>query len=738
MPYTLLISEKPSAAKRIASALAEGNVEEIDHGVRSFKISRGGKDIVVVPAVGHLFVLAEKKSGSSWTYPVFSVEWKPTFENSNNALWSKKYFDNIKSLVKGADEFISSCDYDIEGSTIAYNILRFICNTEKAKRMKFSTLTTADLVQAYEQASPELDFPQIEAGLTRHTLDYFWGINLSRALTLSLRAAGGYKTLSTGRVQGPTLSILEKRQKEIDAFKPTPFWQLQLICTTDSAGLDGKDVDERESEAERKDITAMHEKDKFWEKGEAVAIHKKCKDKPAVIASIESRQQKQNPPFPFDLTTMQRESYRCFGYSPKMTLDISQSLYEQALISYPRTSSQEIPAKIGYKAIIKNLGNQLDYGELCGRLLKKHRLVPTKGKKKDPAHPAIYPTGNRPKGLNAYQKKIYDLIVKRFLAVFGEPAVRESMKVVIEVNGEKFIAEGIRTVEQNWMEFYMPYAKFKENILPKVSKGQQLGVKGLDILDKETQPPKKYTQATVLKEMESLGLGTKATRALILETLYNRGYIEDRNVIVTKLGQSVIESLEKYAPEVISIELTRQFEQEMEAIQEGKKKRQDVVKEAEDSLGKTLENFKQNEVDIGKGLLQVVIEQHKKENTVGKCKCGGDLIIRRSRKGKRFIGCSSYPKCTETFSLPHYGMVKVLREKCENEGCGLYVVSVKASGKRPWKLCVRCGFVGGKKAKGKDSKGKSGSSAKKAFKPAKINKAKKTKATKAKKQPKNK
>ena len=716
MPYTLIIAEKPSAAKRIAEALAQSGVDELDHGVKSYKITRNGKEIVVAPAVGHLFGLIQSGPNSGWTYPVFDVEWKPTFENGKTALWSKKYYKNLESITKGADKFVASCDYDVEGSVIGYNILRFICKTEKAARMRFSTLTKGDIEKAFDEASDELDFPQIEAGLARHTMDFFWGINLSRALTLSLRAAGGYKTLSTGRVQGPTLGILSKRQKEIMAFKPTPYWEILL---TSSNG--------------KEDILANHEKGKFWEKDEASGIHKVCQGKDAKVSSIDTKQHKQNPPLPFDLTSLQRESYGCFGYSPKMTLDVAQSLYEQALISYPRTSSQELHEKLGLKAIIKNLGNQKDYGDLCEKLLKKKKLIPTKGKKKDPAHPAIYPTGQRPKGLNSYQRKLYDLIVKRFLSVFGDPAIRETVKAGIDVNGEKFIAEGIRTIEPNWMEFYMPYAKFKETILPKLNVGDNLENKSVDMLDKETQPPKRFTQAAILKEMESLGLGTKATRAQILETLYNRGYIEDKNIIVTELGMKVVEALALHSPEVISVNLTKDFEKDLEAIQEGKKKKEEIISTAKDTLGKILENFKLHEVDIGKLLLKVVIDQHRQENTIGKCKCGSDLVIRRSKKGARFVGCTGYPKCTETFSLPHFGMVKVIKEECEK--CGLNVVMVKAQGKRPWKLCVKCGFIGGKNIAGKpkDDEGEIAPASEKVEKKTAKKPAKKTVRKKSKK-----
>ena len=223
MAYTLVITEKPSAAEKIAHALAEGGVKKLSKGTVSYyRITRKGKEMVVVPAVGHLFVLVQKQG--HWTYPMFNVKWEPVFIANKKNIWSKKYYQVIKSLVKDAKDFISATDYDVEGSVIAYNILRFICGVKNAKRMKFSTLTKPDLVKAYEKASKELDFGQIEAGLTRHHIDWYFGINISRALTLALKEVSGYRTLSTGRVQGPTLRILQERQKEIEKFKPTPFW----------------------------------------------------------------------------------------------------------------------------------------------------------------------------------------------------------------------------------------------------------------------------------------------------------------------------------------------------------------------------------------------------------------------------------------------------------------------------------------------------------------------------------
>jgi len=676
MPYTLILAEKPSASQRIAYALADdGKVEKVGRKVYYFKLKHAGKDFVVVPAVGHLFVLDQKGTNTKWTYPVFDLYWKPTFENKNN-LWAKKYYNNIAKLAKKANEFISACDYDIEGSTIAWNILRFVCGVKDGKRMKFSTLTKNDLLDAYKKASPHLDFPQIEAGLTRHTLDFLWGINLSRALTLALEKAGGYWTLSAGRVQGPTLKILEEREEEIGKFVPELFWELEI-----HGMINGEE------------IIALHEEGKFWEKEQAEKILDRCKGKEAKVESLEKKMIKQPQPFPFDLTTLQRESFRNFGYSPKMTLDVAQSLYEQALISYPRTSSQKLPAKLGLKNIIKKLLKQKTYSKLCGKLIEKGKFFPKEGEKNDPAHPSIFPTGQVPKKLNPYQSKLYDLIVRRFLSTFADPATREHVTAIIDVNGEKFKVFGMTTLKPEWMEFYGRYAKFKEQVLPKMEKGKNLENPEVQMNEKETTPPNRFSQASILKVMEDLGLGTKATRAQILHTLYEREYIRDKSIKVTALGSAVVEALKKHCPEIISEELTRNFDKDMELIQERKKEREDIVKSAEDELKKILVKFKEHEIHIGSELKEGVKEFEEIEHFIGVCPdCKGELrIIRSHATHKRFVGCSGYPKCRHGYPLPQKGKLTVLEEKCEK--CGLNIVQVKQFKRRPWKLCVKCGFV---------------------------------------------
>ncbi len=666
---TLIVTEKPSSAKLIASALADGPVKSFKkRKAVYYQIKRAGQSIIVAPAAGHLFMLAEK--GKEWTYPVFDVVWQPVWQVNKKAVWARDYFQLLQELAKKADKFIAATDFDIEGSVIAYNILRFIYRTEKAKRMVFSTLTKPDIVKAFENANPQLDWPQIRAGLARHQLDFYWGINLSRALILALKAAGGYKTLSIGRVQGPTLAILEARQSEIEQFKPKPYWQIRLAVQKDG-----------------EEITALHT-DRFWDKTKAESVFERCKGRPAVVSSVKKTEQRLPPAYPFDLTSLQREAFRVFGYSPKRTLDIAQSLYEQALISYPRTASQKLPERIGYRAIIQQIGKQKAYSQICSELLAG-RLRPREGPKTDPAHPAIFPTGLSPKGLNEWQKRLYDMIVRRFLSTFLKEAVLLTKKVTIDIAGEQFKTEGVQIKDVGWTAVYH-WAKPREWVLPEIEKGDRLFVKLLEVVEKTTSPPPAYNQASILKQMEADGLGTKGTRALILQTLYDRGYITGQTIKVTELGRAVVSALSKYCPEIISVELTRKFEQDMENIQAGKESPEKVVDDAKKTLTEILKKFRKSEQAIGQTLLAGIKEMMAKQSVIGSCECGGQLVIKQTKAGKPFVACSRWPSCTKTFSLPHSARLTVLDQKCDS--CDLRLVEVRATKKRTWKLCPRCGF----------------------------------------------
>jgi DNA topoisomerase I len=667
----LIITEKPSAAKKVAEALADGKPTlKKNKQATYYELTHDKKEIIVTSAVGHLYGLAEKNK-KGWNYPVFDIEWRASYKSSSDLKYIKNYIDNIAKLSKTVKEFTIACDYDVEGEVIGLNVVKYACKKKDANRMKFSTLTKPDLVKAYDNKLKHLDWGQAHAGETRHFLDWYYGINLSRALTASVKAAGSFKVMSSGRVQGPALKLLVDREREIQKFVPVPFWLIRL-----------------DGDYNKAVVEAWHHKDKIFEKDVVEKVMKVIKnEKEAKITKIKRIKRNQLPPTPFNLTDLQSESYKVFKITPKETLAIAQVLYLAGVTSYPRTSSQQLDPKLGFQKIFNGLLKQPMYQELCKNLMSRKVLKPNNGKKTDPAHPAIYPTGLAPKTLKPREQKVYDLIVKRFMATFADAAIRETMEVSLDVKEECFITKGTRTVEENWHVFYKPYVKLEEITLPDMKENEVVSIKKISKLDKETQPPNRFNQSSIIKELEKRNLGTKATRADILDRLFQRGYVEGVKITVTKLGMETLEILEKYAPTIVDEKLTADFEAEMEKIREGKQEPEKVLEKAKKFLTKLLADFKKKEKDIGKEILKSVRETQDIQNLVGKCpKCDdGKLMIRHGKFGK-FIACGKYPECSTTFNLPKTGLIKNTENSCE--ACQHPMILIIQKGKRPQEMCI--------------------------------------------------
>jgi DNA topoisomerase I len=675
---TLIVTEKPDAANRIASALdVNGKAKKImDHGVPYYEAQRDGK-IIVVPALGHLYTVTGE-AGKRNQYPVFNYKWVPLYEAQRGAGRIRIWLRTISKLSKEADAFVDACDYDIEGSIIGYCLLKYACGDKEgtAKRMKYSTLTKEELEKSYSSLLPNLDFGLIEAGLTRHELDWLYGINLSRALTIAAKnSSGHYTTLSTGRVQGPTLKFLVLRERSIACFVPIPYWTVKAQVKIGRAVFE---VD--------------HEKKKIEIKEEADDIVKACEGKNGEVERIETRKFTQLPPLPFDLGSLQSEAYLLFGYTPMRTSSIAQHLYLAALISYPRTGSQKLPFDIGYEMILKNLAKNREYTKLAGELLSKPTLTPTEGKKTDSAHPAIYPTGKLPeKTLSVPEKNVWDLVVRRFMAVFGEPAKRQTVEVFMDIGGEKFVLRGRHTLEEGWLGFYRPFSRLEDKVLPVMKEGQVVNVKKIILEDKFTQPPPRYNPRTLLKKMEAGDIGTKATRAGIIQTLYDRKYICDQKIAVTDLGFEVTDVLRKYCPAVVSVEFTRKLEEKMNAVQLGTESKEKLVAEAIEVLKPVVASLKENEKAIGEQLSRAVSKSKLGERIIGACPTCQDgklLIIYSKKTKKRFVGCTNYfnGTCKTAFPLPQRGLVKPSGKACK--GCGWSTVQVWLKGKRLWNLCL--------------------------------------------------
>jgi DNA topoisomerase-1 len=657
--YELIITEKPQAALKIAQALGkptQKNYQKIPY----YELDRNGKKILVACAVGHLFTLKQNVSGSS--VPIFDISWAPNFLVKKRD-FTKRYYETLVKLAKNAGELTVATDFDVEGEVIGTNIVKYICGQKDANRMKFSTLTPKELNEAYEKKQNHLEWGQAQAGEARHYIDWFYGINLSRALMNAIKTTGAFRIMSIGRVQGPALDLIVKKEKEIQNFKSVPYWQVFINVKDSKNKLELKYI---------KDIFDEKELEKF----------KNLVGKNA-FASTKKSSHKVPPNPPFNLTTLQTESYKFYGINPSNTLRAAQSLYLAGAISYPRTSSQKLPESIDYKTILQKLAKKYNVEKLITR------DKPIEGKKTDPAHPSIYPTGNDAV-FSGDEEKIYNLIVKRFLSLFCDDAIIDNKTINAQVDNLIFNARGMGIRKKSWMEIYP--TKQKEIEIPDMQ--GEVEIIKQKIEKKDTQPPKRYSQASIISQLEKRNLGTKATRSSILETLYDRGYVKDKSVTATPLGISLINTLEKHSPIIIDEKLTRNLEEKMQGIINSKKdlekKKQNVIKTAKETIIKISKDFEKHEKEIGKELLHANLEfraQQKIENKI--CSCPickkGNLAITYSKKTRRsFIACDAYPNCKTTFSLPP-GTIKKTEKICEE--CGFPMLMSLRSGKKPWIFC---------------------------------------------------
>lgn len=658
--YELIITEKPQAAMKIADALGKSEKENL-HGVPYYEVSRNGKKIIVACAVGHLFTLTQLEKGAG--YPQFDIKWVPNYLAIKKD-FTKKYYDNLLSLAKNAGEITVATDYDIEGEVIGFNVVRYICNQPDANRMKFSTLTKPELNSAYESKSPMINWGQAIAGETRHYLDWFYGINLSRALMDAIKSTGRFKIMSIGRVQGPALNLIVNRERKIQEFVSQKYFQIF-----------GKFSDNK-NEVELKYIKDIFDKSELKKFENLVGK--------TAIAKTDKKEDYLPPNTPFNLTDLQMEAYRLYGITPSRTLQIAQSLYLAGLISYPRTSSQKLPDSINYREILQKLARNFNVEKLITR------SKPIEGKKSDSAHPSIYPTGEV-HNLFGEEEKIYNLIAKRFLCLFCDDAIIDSKTISAEIENLKFSTKGSEVRKKAWLEIY-PY-KIKETELPDLN--GEVKINDLRREEKETQPPKRYSPASIVSELEKKNLGTKATRAAILETLYDRGYVKEKSIEATPLGISLIETLEKYSPVIIDEGLTRKFEKEMESIQESKKdfnlKEKKVIDEAKETITNISNDFNKNKLKIGGELISAQTQNWEKEKEANKLnicpKCQkGSLTIMYSKKTRRqFVACDKYPECKNAYSLPPNGVIKRTEKICEE--CGFPKLIRLSKGKRPWEFC---------------------------------------------------
>ena len=594
--HEVIISEKPKSAEKIAKALSSKAQKKKYKKISYWEFEEAGKKTTVLSGVGHLYSLTSAHSKNRLG---FDLIWVPSYEIDKSSSYTRDYLNAIKKFGKGADSYIHACDYDIEGTLIGYNILKYACgnNAEsKATRMKFSTLTKKDILDAYNHPL-KLDYNQVDSGIARHMLDYYFGMNISSALMSAVRKASSrYISLSAGRVQTPTLSILADREKQIKEFVPEPYW---LIKALSDHGIE-----------------ASHVEGRIFEKERADKIFNECQGADATVTEVKVSETIRKPP------------HTLFGFSPKRTQTAAQNLYVGGYTSYPRTSSQKLPESLGLKNILLALSKNPEYREHIKDLPKN--LKPHEGKKEDAAHPAIHPTGVLPGKLSPDEDKIYRLIVYRFISVFAENSKLETMKSTLNVAGEEFAFSRKRVSYEGWLKHY-PFKKQEDDKFPPIKEGDLLKIHEI-LMDED------------------------------------RKYIEGRQIEVKPLGMNMVETLKEYCKDLTSEELTRTFERELEGISSNELTKEKILEDGEKEVRSILKDIHNNEEKIG----SMLYGAYQETNVVGECACGGKLIKRHSPRYKTsFIGCSNFPKCRVTYSLPKGA--NILKKKCPV--CGLPMIS---------------------------------------------------------------
>jgi DNA topoisomerase I len=738
-PYTLVVCEKPDAARRIAQALGVSSFEKISGleigrarggsmpPVFSVTSSPNSRRFVVCSALGHLYGLVDVK-GNRNMYPVFDVKWRPILKKRNGrgpktSAKSEQIIKAISFLSRKATRFVHACDYDQEGEVIGYNILEYACNNkyENSLRAKFSTLTDEEIRNSFDNLlKPSKGLA--EAGRSRHMIDFIYGVNLSRALTQSFNVSNygkRYYNLSMGRVQGPALAFVVDREIDIRKHIPEPYWTISA-----------------EFKKNGNIINAHYYQQKVNTLSKATSIVNACTNEDGKITGLKDQKVTLRAPTPFNLGDLQKEAYRVFKFSPSYTLTIAEKLYIDALISYPRTSSQKLPTSIIYKKIISGLskigsgiGSSNEGGDGSGRnsnsssgtytnlttiLLSRDYLSPNEGSKTDPAHPAIYPTGEKPKAkLEGVELKLFDLIIKRFLATFGDPAISKHTTVTILVNDDHvFKADEKKIISEGWMFFYKPYINTTglgtQSHLPVLDDGDILKNVAVIMDEKFTKPPFRFNQASLLEEMEKEKIGTKATRSDVISTLFMRNYISStityknennvgrggEGIQATDIGFEIIQSMRKFIPNIVSTDLTRSMEEQLEGVESGKISSAFVIEYAIGKLKEAIVPFKEKEVEIGHQITDaIIITKNKQQMVLGTCPVcnkGSLKIIRPGVTKKRFVGCSNYSSgtCNATAPLPQKGSIETTGKTCSVCRWPIIKTVYARQAKHYWRFCI--------------------------------------------------
>ncbi|EOC99314.1 type I DNA topoisomerase [Caldisalinibacter kiritimatiensis] len=691
MAKSLVIVESPAKAKTIGKFL--------------------GKNYKVKASVGHVRDLPKSKLG---------IDIENDFEPRYITIRGKgPVLKELKKEAKNVEKIYLATDPDREGEAISWHLAHILGLDESENfRIEFNEITKNAIKNAIKKPR-KIDKDLVDAQQARRILDRLVGYKISPLLWRKVR-----KGLSAGRVQSVATKLICKREREIENFKPEEYWSLNVQLKKDKNKFEASFYGELNNGKEKKI--------KLKDKQSVDKIIKQIKKSEFIVDEVKKGTKKRNPYPPYTTSNLQQDANKRLGFSTKKTMMIAQQLYEGidikgegtvGLITYIRTDSVRIS-----KEAMKNVNDFIveSYGEEYssgGRQFKK-------GKKDvQDAHEAIRPTSvlRHPEkikdSLKKDQYKLYKLIWERFVASQMSPALYETLSLKTKAGNTIFKASGSKLAFDGFMKVYTIKNKEKDINIPNLSKGETVKLINTEPKQHFTQPPSRYTEASLVKTLEELGIGRPSTYAPTISTIINRGYviIENKSLKPTELGFVVTDLLSEHFKDIISEEFTAYMESKLDEVETGDMEWKTIIRDFYDKFKVTLETaenniskveLKEEETDVkcekcgrnmvikhgryGKFLACPGYPECKntkpliKEIGVKCPECGGDIVERRSKKGRKFYGCSNYPKCK------FVSWYKPINEKCPE--CGSLLVE-KSNKKGKTIMCMNkeCGFKKQKK-----------------------------------------
>jgi DNA topoisomerase-1 len=689
----LIITEKNNSAKKIAEILSGGSAKaDATYKVPFYAWSNGDGEHMTVGLKGHVMGVAFPDGYSNWQetdlHELIDAELipEPTDKNVVKA---------VRKLAKDASEVVIATDYDREGELIGLEALTQVLEANpdvadaevgerpEVQRARYSALTKDEIERAFSELDG-LSYDLAYAGATRQDIDLIWGATLTRAVSLATRRFGS-NFLSVGRVQSPTLALIVERELERRAHVAKPFWEVFARFSHPDGAFE-----------------AHHATDKFWERKEAEAAVAGTKS-PGVVAEVSSRRNSRKPPTPLNTTAFTTDASSRLGITPAAAMRIAEDLYMDGFISYPRTDNTVYPSSLNTRELVSSLVRIPDFSAASS--LAEGSLTATRGRKETTDHPPIYPTqAVYPNALEGPKRRVYELVARRFLATFSEPMITESTRADIEAGSESYFVRGSVVVDPGFAAIYT-YARSSDEEIPKLTSGQELPLEGDPwMVDKETQPPSRISQGKLVEMMEEQGLGTKATRADIIQKLYDRGYVFSNPPEPSETGIAMYKAFHRFVPRMATPEMTAELEQDMDQIAAGKTSKDEVLKVSREMLHSTTTDLEDKREDFAKEIWAGMDE----DKFLGPCKVcekagrkredgsPNRLRVIELKGGKRMYGCEGWIRddpdspdsCRVSGPLPGRGYeLWRLEESCSI--CGeMPRLTVKGFRGRPWKLCL--------------------------------------------------